>query len=312
MTGVASPGAEGRSTLRGGSGRLALPNGLEVAYQTRAEAEFLYQDIFEKRVYCQHGVSLQGARCVFDVGANVGLFTLFVHRECPAAQVFAFEPAPPLFALLAQNAAGAGAGARLFPYGLADRAGQRQLTFYPNSSGMSSFHADPAEERQVLQAILENQLREGREGMAGLMRHAEDLLDERLRSRSFPCEVRTLSQVIREHGVERIDLLKVDVQKCELEVLEGIAPEDWPRLRQIVVEVHDLDGRLQRVLGLLAEHGFAATADQDPLYEASIMFNVYAVRRERSPTPRLPTVRRREERLRRALQAQRGQGRGSP
>jgi phthiocerol/phenolphthiocerol synthesis type-I polyketide synthase E len=44
---------------------------------------------------------------------------------------------------------------------------------------------------------------------------------------------------MREHGVDSVDLVKVDVEGSEMEVLEGIADEDWPRLRQPVIEVHD-------------------------------------------------------------------------
>src|SRR5262249_60403938 len=58
------------------------------------------------------------------------------------------------------------------------------------------------------------------------------------------CPMRTVSEIIREQQVPHIDLLKVDVEKAELDVLEGIEATDWPRIRQVVVEVHDLDGRL--------------------------------------------------------------------
>ena len=46
---------------------------------------------------------------------------------------------------------------------------------------------------------------------------------------------------------EKIDLLKIDVEKGELEVLNGIEDADWPRIHQIVMEVHDLDGRVGMV-----------------------------------------------------------------
>ncbi len=38
----------------------------------------------------------------------------------------------------------------------------------------------------------------------------------------------------------RVDLLKVDVERAELNVLKGILPEDWPRIRQ--VSMHACDG----------------------------------------------------------------------
>jgi hypothetical protein len=36
-----------------------------------------------------------------------------------------------------------------------------------------------------------------------------------------------------------VDLLKVDVERAELQVLEGVAARDWPAIRQVVLEVRD-------------------------------------------------------------------------
>ncbi len=43
-----------------------------------------------------------------------------------------------------------------------------------------------------------------------------------------------------------MDLLKVDVEGAELDVLRGVDPQDWARIRQVVVEVRSsLVGRAQ-------------------------------------------------------------------
>ncbi|MDP9121532.1 MAG: FkbM family methyltransferase, partial [Acidobacteriota bacterium] len=87
-----------------------------------------------------------------------------------------------------------------------------------------------------------------------------------------------LSEVIREHAVERIDLLKIDVEKSEAEVLLGLAPEDWPKVSQMAAEVHDLEGRLRDLEDLLAARGFTVTVEQDPLYQGTDRWNLYARR----------------------------------
>ncbi|HEX2188306.1 MAG TPA: FkbM family methyltransferase, partial [Longimicrobiaceae bacterium] len=270
-------------SLRGRT--LVLPNGYEVVYQSRAEARYFYHDIWEKQVYLRHGFTLEDGDCVFDVGANVGLFTLFVHGQGRTVSSYSFEPAPRIHEILRVNAARYAPRARVFPYGISDRAGEAELTFYPNSPGMSTFHPRLEEERGTLLAIMENQLREGMRGMDGVMRHADDLLEERFRSETFRCELRPLSQVIYEHRVERIDLLKVDCQKSELQVLDGIEPADWPKVRQVVLEVHDLDGALDRVAGLLERRGFEVAAEQDEMYAGSHLHNLYARRPRAAASP---------------------------
>jgi phthiocerol/phenolphthiocerol synthesis type-I polyketide synthase E len=287
---VSDPSAAGPSAVERApveAGRVHVwPNGLRIVAQTRTEAEHFYQDVFEKEIYRRHGIELPDGASVFDVGANIGSFTLYVHHTCPGARIYSFEPAPPLFEKLRVNAALNGVEARLFNLGLADREGTAELTFYPRSSGMSSFHADKEQEKEVLRLHLEREREAGVEGVAELMGFAEELLEERFRSEAFECRLRPLSDVIEECGVERIDLLKIDVQKAELEVLRGLREEHWPRIGQVVLEVHDLEGRLGEIIALLVRRGFRVTVEQDELLRGSVLYNLFAVReRRREVTP---------------------------
>ncbi len=256
-----------------------LPNQMEIAYQSRVEVDFFFEDIFEHEVYLQHGITVNDGDCIFDVGANIGFFTMFVHHKCRPAVVYAFEPAPPLFEILSRNASVYGEHAKLFNCGLSNEPKRATFTFYPNSSGMSSFYGDKTEEKEALRAIMVNQWRKGMSQMEQVLEHADDLLEERFRSETFECQLRTLSDVIGEHQVKRIDLLKIDVQKSELDVLLGIADDDWEKIQQIVMEVHDLEGRLEVVNQLLARHDFNVTVGQDDMYEGSVLYNLYATRK---------------------------------
>jgi phthiocerol/phenolphthiocerol synthesis type-I polyketide synthase E len=262
-----------------GSGSIqTLPNGLRVRCQTRFELQHFYADIFEHEVYVRHGITLADDARVVDIGANIGLFSVYVQERWPESAVLAFEPAPPLFHLLQQNVARYGANVRCFNLGISNRSGTISFTYYPNSSGMSSFYADREEERQALTRICENEAREVDPAVAGLLPHLDDYLAMRLETETFQCEVRTLSQVLCEQGIERVDLLKIDAQKSEWDILQGLEEADWPRVGQLVAEVHDFDGRLRQMTELLSARGFAVVTEQDPLYRQSQMHNLYAVR----------------------------------
>ena len=80
--------------------------------------------------------------------------------------------------------------------------------------------------------------------------------------------------------LKKVDLLKVDVERAELAVLRGISDSDWPKIRQIVIEVHDIDGRLAEVKRLLTvDAGFQVTAvEQDRNLKGSTLYNIYATR----------------------------------
>jgi FkbM family methyltransferase len=265
---------------------LRLPNGMTVVPQSRVEAEHFYEDLFEKRIYLRHGITLEPGDCVFDVGGNIGMFSLFVHRHAPGARVYTFEPAPPLYHRLLANLALNGAEARTFNFGIAEAERTARFTFYPNSSGMSSFYADDGEERMVLRAMIDRQHKEGMAGIDALMEYTDELLEERFRAVEMECRLRPLSAVLREQGVDRIDLLKIDVQKAELDVLRGLDDADWPRIRQIAMEVHDLDGRLEEVTRVLESRGFRVAVEQDEAVEGSILYNLFAVSLHMPPRPR--------------------------
>lgn len=258
--------------------RYTLPNGMNVAYQVKPELLQFYDDIFEKRVYTKNGITLRPGDCVFDVGANIGMFTVFVAHHYPGTRIFAFEPVPQLFEILSHNAAWSEAEVILLNTALSDHEGTAELTFYPNTSGMSSFYPNEEEERAALRTLIHNELTQGKAEVESLLRYEDELVEQRLKQETVTCRLRTLSSVIREYNVERIDLLKVDVEKAELDVLSGIEEADWRKIEQAVLEVHDLEGRIEQVSQLLRGHGFAVQLEQDELYRGSDRYNLYAIR----------------------------------
>jgi hypothetical protein len=101
-----------------------------------------------------------------------------------------------------------------------------------------------------------------------------------LRKQRFTCQVRTLSDVIREYAVEAIDVLKIDVEGSEWDVLAGLERVLWPRVRQVVIEVHDVDGRVGCIERLLQAQGFATQVDQEDwaIHPLLGIYTVYARR----------------------------------
>ncbi len=256
---------------------LTLPNGMVVSQQNEAETRHFYDDIFEHRGYVQHGVRIEPGATVVDVGGNIGLFSLFAHTQAPDVRLLIFEPAPPLVKHLRANLVRHAVQATVFEMGLSDKEESAQLTFYPHSSGMSTFAPDSEEEKRNLRTIIENQERLGMTEPAEFTGMSEDFLDMRFIAQTYDVPLRRLSDILREQHIERIDLLKVDVQKFEEEVFNGINDEHWPLVRQVVAEVHDAhDGRVARLSVHLERRGFRVTVTQDDLYIGTDIYNLYA------------------------------------
>ena len=261
--------AEGRLSLE----RLVeLPNGLCLVEHRKAETEFLYREIFEDQAYLRGGVALAEDACVFDVGANVGAFTLFVASRCARPRVYAFEPIPPIRDVLRLNVELHGVDATVLDCALGAERATAPFTYYPNLSLMSGRHVDREADRELVRTF-ELGRGDDRAVDAGLL---DELLDERLATESFECPVRTLSEVLAEQGVERIDLLKIDAEKSELEILGGIAEPDWPKIAQVVVETQEAD--LDDVVTILERHGYRVTVERDSAVHGGGLANVFAVR----------------------------------
>ena len=91
-------------TLAGSKPRYPLPNGTAVAQLNKNETDYLYQEIFARQAYLRHGITIHDGDCLFDVGANIGLFTLIaaavVGRK---GRVVSFEPTATTFERLVDN-----------------------------------------------------------------------------------------------------------------------------------------------------------------------------------------------------------------
>ncbi len=256
--------------------RYELPNGMTVFHLNRNETEFMFHEIFTERCYMKHGITLADGSCIFDVGANIGLFALFASGVCKHPSIFAFEPVPPLFEILKANMDRHGVTVTALNCGLSDAMRTSTVAFYPRSSIMSGYYADHGDDEAVLRAFIENQYGQGVGPGALTGEMEEELVTGRLERRELSCAFDTFSNVVRRFGVETVDLLKIDVEKSEHDVISGIADGDWDRIRQLVVEVHDIDGRLAAVTEMLAGRGYRIAVEQDPLFAGTNIFSVYA------------------------------------
>ncbi|WP_080056167.1 FkbM family methyltransferase [Spirosoma aerolatum] len=287
--------------------QVQLPNGLRVAALNKTEADVLYHEIFAMQSYQQHGIRLADGDCVFDVGANIGLYSIFLTQTYPNLKLFAFEPIPALYAVLQQNARllFSTVNARLFNIGLSDRAGTARFTFQPSLSMTASMYpgaiADSSQKKASayawMQALIGDMARVGqlpttlanwltrslarpylRLPVLGLLSIPILSLSviQRLRKQQIDCILKTISDIIREQNIDRIDVMKIDVEGSELDVVRGINDADWPKIRQFIIEVHDLDNRVTTLTALFQQRGFRTIVDQED-WQLHRLMNIYTL-----------------------------------
>jgi FkbM family methyltransferase len=246
--------------------RHQLSNGLLVYGASRGDARRGEYSVGE---YFHADLGLAPGATVLDVGANIGLFTLeLIRRYGNDVRVIACEPAPRSFAFLERNVRelfpGAAVTCRCCAVG--EESGSTTLFFRPRVSQMSSLQRTGVDDsEELIDAILKEPPADFSHGTSRLRRWLRPRAAGLLKLASWwmgrevveiPCEMTTISEIIEQSGVERVDLLKVDVEGAELSVLLGIKPDDWPKIQALVVEVHDYEGRVETIRGMLESAGF--------------------------------------------------------
>lgn len=256
-----------------------LPNGMSIFHLNSYETDFTYKEIFKEEIYLKHGIRLDKNPCVFDVGANIGLFTLFVKQKFPDATIHAFEPSIDHCRILYLNTTNHGSSVKIHQCGLSNKEGEATFTYYPGYSIISGFQADPETDKETLSSGIVNQLLEEHPEIEVAGDHFIELvLGNKLEGAiQVQCPLRTISSVMLEEGVNRIDLLKIDAEKSELNVLNGIEKKDWPKIAQIVMEAHDLQ-MADTITSMLKSKGFKIETDQEGQFKETCITNIYATR----------------------------------
>jgi amino acid adenylation domain-containing protein/FkbM family methyltransferase len=258
-----------------------LPDGTAIAHLNAAETQVMYEEIFVRGEYFKHGIELPRDACVIDVGANIGLFALFAARRAPNARIFALEPIPAAHAMLTLNARIHGMQLTALDCAAGASAQTAAFTYFPHFTVMSGRYADTGEEVAIMRRMLA-------ESSALDSPQIDELLADRLECEVLDRPVRTISEVIAEYGLDCVDLLKVDAERSELDVLAGIAEDDWPKIRQLVMEVHGGQPRTAEVRASLERLGFGVVVDEDEVKRGSGLYNLYARRQPVATTSAAP------------------------
>jgi FkbM family methyltransferase len=174
--------------------------------------------------------NLSPAPLLLDLGANVGGFAAEFLDEYPAARVVLVEADPYLVGMLQQRFVDH-SGVRLFG-GLVGPSCQAEVSFH---------------------------LSRIPEGNSVLREFSETWSPGE--SREIRVEMTSLPRLLELSEIDRVDLLKVDIEGSEWDILESFSPELYALVDQLTVEFHDfldpaLRGRTEACIARLHRLGY--------------------------------------------------------
>ena len=157
---------------------------------------------------------------IFDIGANTGVYSLIANAVNKKATIIAVEPVARVFAKLEDNLQLNNAQVKTLMVAVSDH------------EGMATLYEETQKEHVLSTSLDPNYLR----NIDGIQR--------------VQVPVRTVAAIAQEMRIERVDLLKIDVEAHEPAVLEGfkdILIRDRPTLL-IEVLTEEVAERLERIL----------------------------------------------------------------
>ncbi|PLB49731.1 methyltransferase FkbM [Aspergillus steynii IBT 23096] len=189
------------------------------------EAEDVYNKVFGMGLY--HSRDLGFVPTVIDIGAHIGMFTLYIKNKYPHARILAFEPAPQTFETLSKNLDfHFHSDVEVHNVALGSEEGTQTLTHFKLAPYYSTLYEKTWEELCDLMG-------------AGAARQTCDHRDENVSEVDVP--VQRLSHFLHnDPSITRIDLLKMNVDG-EIDILRGVDDEHWDMLRRVEIKVFSKD-----------------------------------------------------------------------
>jgi FkbM family methyltransferase len=209
-------------------------DGLSLTIRRNCMDAGILMEVFLENSYVQ-GLSLPGQPVVVDIGGYIGDFALYAAKILGAQKVVVCEPSPRNWKLLTKNVANNHYEDRIEMVNKAVGDGQPLL-----------LNVDAPDRAQA------------RVSAYGPETEARKLVPGT-----------TLADVVKDHGLGVIDLLKIDCEGGEYAILLSAPAELFARIRNIVFEFHEIPGfepKLNAVKQRLGDAGYSLRINKDLVY----------------------------------------------
>ena len=229
--------------------KIAHPAIGEIYCINEGETRATLHEIFVDKLYFQEGISILPGDIVLDVGANIGVFTLFAAKQ--GAQVYAYEPIPPTFEVLQHNMHlhHLDTVAHTRNIGISDRVEEKLMFHYPACSVCDSWTAQDdlfelmSENWENTLSLLEVADPDHYKTISSLnsktlQQGAVREFMERLSASpvQIKCKFDTLLGVIARENIQSIGLLKLNAELADL------GNPQWSQSRGLATDPAGSDG----------------------------------------------------------------------
>jgi FkbM family methyltransferase len=174
----------------------------------------------------KHYGSIAGKSTIVEIGANIGTFAVYAATDNKKAKLYSYEPIKANYDVLLRNIAENGYQDRIKTFNLGVASKTEKRNFYLASSPEHSFTKGDANEHSV----------------------------------SVDCL--SLGDVLKNNGISKVDLLKINAEGAEYEILYSTGKECFDKIDEIRMEYHEHKSEkynLESLRSFLEKLGYVST-----------------------------------------------------
>lgn len=199
-------------------------NGIKLYIRTNPASSdiHIFSEIWLEKAYNLQDFKIQKNDIVIDMGAHIGIFSIYASQFCKNGKIYAYEASKENYDILMENL----------------QINKIKNVFAFNKAGFS------------------------KTGTAKFYLSENDLANHSLYKKtknSVDVETTTLSEIFTRNSLEKCDFLKMDCEGAEFDILMNLSDEYFEKIKKICLEYHHIDGSNFTVTNLnkkLQSHNF--------------------------------------------------------
>ena len=205
-------------------------NGIKIMLRTDSTDLMAFTHVWLIGEYSKNNFQVKKTDTIIDVGAHIGLFSLYASQNCTEGKIFAFEPIKENYKILESNKK-LNKSSNILSENYAISKSTSKITLYKSN--------DEAGHSKFIQT-------------------------------NDPVEVasKSLNDFFKENKIELINLLKLDCEGSEYEIIDSLEDKYFEKIEKMIIEYHLADSNpelLEKLKNKLKYHSYSISVE--PLFQ---------------------------------------------
>jgi len=180
-------------------------SGLKIKLRTRSTDLMALTNVWLVEEYSRSNFRINTNDVIIDIGAHIGLFTLYASQYCKNGTIFCFEPVDENYDILVDNITQNNLK-NVKPFKSAVSKSESTITIYRNKD-------------------------EAGHSMFSFTSHA------------LKVDSISLKKIIDENSINQCNLIKIDCEGAEYEIIESLPLEYLKKISKLIIEYHFADSK---------------------------------------------------------------------